>query len=68
MLMDTSLWFEGRQDRARQRKKGFGDDFSTIDDIMMEDRILSWTASAQGKYVGGLLLIFIHCFRGFLSE
>jgi hypothetical protein len=29
------------------REKGFGDDFSTIDDIMMEDRILSWTASAR---------------------
>lgn len=28
-------------------KKGFGDDFSTIDDIMMEDRISSWTASAR---------------------
>jgi hypothetical protein len=32
---------------------------------MMEDRILSWTASAHGKYVGGLLLIFTHCFRRF---
>jgi hypothetical protein len=49
MLMDTSLWFEGRQDGGLELagKKGFGDDFSTIDDIMMEDRILSWTASAK---------------------
>ena len=49
MLMDTSLWFEGRQDGGLEhgREKGFGDDFSTIDDIMMEDRILSWTASAR---------------------
>jgi hypothetical protein len=49
MLMGTSLWFEGRQDGGLEHgtEKGFGDDFSTIDDIMMEDRILSWTASAK---------------------
>jgi hypothetical protein len=29
------------------REKGFGDDFSTIDDVMMEDSLLSWTASAR---------------------
>ena len=49
MLMDTSLWFEGRQDGGLELagKRGFGDDFSTIDDIMMEDRLLSWTTLAR---------------------
>jgi hypothetical protein len=47
MLMDTSLWFEGCQDGGLEHGREKGDDFSTIDDIMMEDRILSWTASAK---------------------
>jgi hypothetical protein len=51
MLMGTSLWFEGHQARGLEhgKGKGFGDDFSMIDDVMMEDRLLSWTASARAN-------------------
>jgi hypothetical protein len=49
MLMGTSLWFEGHQDRDLEtwQGKGLGDDFSMIDDIMMVDRLTSCAASAR---------------------
>jgi hypothetical protein len=66
MLMGTSLWFEGHQDRGLEtwQGKGLGDDFFYDRRYYDGGQTDFLRRFGEGKYFGGLLLIFIHRFTG----